>query len=190
MDTRSPSPRLYRLITHKFTATQGLSLRSVYIRGTDPPRCVLHTTTPERTCPGSLPHIDFLFKQSTKTHKKKEARRVSLMHGENLRNKLSSTVVARRHFAKIYKRRANRVNGFANKIHFSKFQQTAASKQESRAFYPFSLLWTSHENAICFCVFFSGTSAFAHSNDLPGEQGTFVESRFVINVVTVLSSGA
>ena len=163
MDTRSPSPRLYRLITHKFTATQGLSLRSVYIRGTDPPRCVLHTTTPERTCPGSLPHIDFLFKQSTKTHKKKEARRVSLMHGENLRNKLSSTVVARRHFAKIYKRRANRVNGFANKIHFSKFQQTAASKQESRAFYPLSLLWTityylSRERDLFLRIFFGYVS--------------------------------
>ena len=57
MDTRSPSPRLYRLITHKFKVTP----RSVTPFRMDPryepPRCVLHTTTQERTCQGPPPHI-------------------------------------------------------------------------------------------------------------------------------------
>lgn len=37
VDTRSPSPRFYRLITitHKFKITRGTSLRSVQTRGTD-----------------------------------------------------------------------------------------------------------------------------------------------------------
>ena len=48
VDARSPSPRLYRLITHKFKVTRGTSLRSVKTRGADPPRCVLHTTTTPR----------------------------------------------------------------------------------------------------------------------------------------------
>ena len=58
VDTRSPSPRLYRLITHKFKVTRGPSLRSVKTRGTDPPRCVLHTTTTQkRTCQGHRPTL-------------------------------------------------------------------------------------------------------------------------------------
>ena len=56
MDTRSPSPRLHRLITHKFKATQSLPVHSVWTRGTDPPRPVLHTTTTqERICQGHRP---------------------------------------------------------------------------------------------------------------------------------------
>ena len=34
-----------RVMTQVQCHTQGLSLRSVHIRGTDPPRCVLHATT-------------------------------------------------------------------------------------------------------------------------------------------------
>ena len=56
VDTRSPSPRLYRLITHNFKVDRGPSLRSVQTRDTDTPRCVLHTTTTqERTCRGYRP---------------------------------------------------------------------------------------------------------------------------------------
>ena len=35
VNTRSPSPRLYRLITHKFKVARGTSLRSVKTGGTD-----------------------------------------------------------------------------------------------------------------------------------------------------------
>ncbi|CAM9755977.1 unnamed protein product [Laminaria digitata] len=51
--TRSPSPGWYRLISRKLKVTRGSSLRSVKTRGTDPPRCVLHTKpVQERTCQG------------------------------------------------------------------------------------------------------------------------------------------
>ena len=56
VDARSPPPRSYRLITHKFKVTRGPSLRSVKTGGTAPPRCALHTTTAhERTCQGLGP---------------------------------------------------------------------------------------------------------------------------------------
>ena len=58
VDTRSPSPRLYRLITHKFKVTRSLT-SSVKTRGTDPPRCALHTIKPHKTEParGTAPKM-------------------------------------------------------------------------------------------------------------------------------------
>ena len=59
VDTSSPSPRLYRLIAHKFKLTRGPSRRSVKTRGTDPPRCVLsaHHNHTREDLPGSPPRI-------------------------------------------------------------------------------------------------------------------------------------
>ena len=57
VDTRSPSPRLYRLITHKFKVTRGTSLHEAPAS----PRCILHTTTTqERTCQGLCPTVRIL----------------------------------------------------------------------------------------------------------------------------------
>ena len=62
VDTRSPSPRLYRLSTHKFKVTRGTSLRSVKTRVTDL-TSVSSTPQPHKREParGSAPQVYDLF---------------------------------------------------------------------------------------------------------------------------------
>ena len=58
MDTTSLSPRLYRLITHKFKVTRGTSLRSVKTRGTDLTSvCPPHHNHTRDNLSGDPPHI-------------------------------------------------------------------------------------------------------------------------------------
>ena len=76
VDTRSPSSRLYRLITHKFKVTRGTSLRSVKTRGTDLTSvCPPHHNHTRENLPGAPPHFGvdtFTFKTRSCTSQKRE----------------------------------------------------------------------------------------------------------------------
>ena len=67
VDTRSPSSRLYRLITHKFKVTRGTSLRSVKSRGTDLTSVCTphHNHTRENLPGGSAPQDSVLQAENT-----------------------------------------------------------------------------------------------------------------------------
>ena len=57
METRSPPPRLYRLITHKFKVTRGTPLHPVKTRGTDLTAvCPSHHNHTRENLPGAPPH--------------------------------------------------------------------------------------------------------------------------------------